>query len=287
MSNYDDRLKDYVDVKERVRLFYERHPDGRLVTTGHAIEEIAGDPYVLVSAAAYRTPDDPLPGMGTSWLKVPGSTPYTRGSEIENAETSAWGRAIGALGIGIDKSIASGDEVRNKAEPVTTASVNAQERERVTARTVHVDVVVPLDDGGLIGTAIAQGTQDFELRQGPEGYTLPFRVKNGSKSFIVLAEGKLAEALSVIRPTVEGQRVTVWGHWTDETIPAKGNKPQINYRILHLERIETPDGMLPPITVADDLALKLGDRGPDGDDDPDEAPSAELFTGPEFDRAAS
>ena len=40
---------------------------------------------------------------------------------------------------------------------------------------------------GKIGTAVAQGTADFELRQAPDGWTLPFRVKDGGKSFIVLA----------------------------------------------------------------------------------------------------
>lgn len=108
------------------------------------------------------------------------------------------------------------------------------------------DLPTRTDAGGLIGTAITKGTQDFELRQSPNGWTLPFRIKNGSQSFIVVAENQLAEALSVIRERVLNQRVTVWGYWTDETIPAKGTKPEINYRILHLERIETPDGTLPP-----------------------------------------
>ena len=108
MANYDDRLKDYVDVKERIRLFYAAHPDGRLVT-GDVIgsNEPDGVPRIMVKAYAYRSPDDTLPGVGHSWLALPGTTPYTRGSEVENAETSAWGRAIAALGIGIDKSIAS------------------------------------------------------------------------------------------------------------------------------------------------------------------------------------
>jgi hypothetical protein len=47
---------------------------------------------------------------------VPGTTPFTRGSEIQNLETSAWGRAIGALGIGIDASIATLDEVQQAKE---------------------------------------------------------------------------------------------------------------------------------------------------------------------------
>jgi len=140
----------------------------------------------------------------------------------------------------------------------TPAEVNAQERERLAASDNTRQVgEAGVDRDGLIGTAIAQGTQDFELRQSPTGYTLPFRVKDGGKSFIVLAEGKLAEAIEVIKPRVVGQRVTVWGRWTDETIPAKGTKPAINYRVLHLERIETPDGILPPAE----------DTGPEPPDD--------------------
>ena len=88
-------------------------------------DEPDGTPRVWVKALAYRSPDDAHPGVGWSWMVLPGSTPYTRGSELENTETSAWGRAIGALGIGIDKSIASGDEVKSKEgesdrkEPIT------------------------------------------------------------------------------------------------------------------------------------------------------------------------
>jgi len=100
-------------------------------------------------------------------------------------------------------------------------------------------------EGGLIGTAIAQGNHDFNLRQTPEGWVLPFRVKNGAKSFIVRAQGPLAEALDAIKATVIDQRVTVWGCWEPQTIPAKGTKPEITYNILVLERIATPDGILP------------------------------------------
>jgi hypothetical protein len=162
VANYNDRLADYVDVKERIRLFYEKYPDGRLVTSDvRATIEPDGVPRVWVEAAAYRTPDDPLPGRGWSWLVLPGSTPYTKGSELENAETSAWGRAIGSLGIGIERSIASQDEVNAKEG----------EEHREAART---------DDGGLIGVAeIGKGQADFELRQTPEGFALAFRLVQG------------------------------------------------------------------------------------------------------------
>jgi hypothetical protein len=78
--------------------------------------EVEGKKWVIGRAYAYRTPDDPRPGIGTAWEIVPGTTPFTRGSEIQNLETSAWGRAIGALGIGIDASIATLDEVQQAKE---------------------------------------------------------------------------------------------------------------------------------------------------------------------------
>jgi hypothetical protein len=117
-------------------------------------------------------------------------------------------------------------------------------------------------DGGLIGTAVIQGNQDFNLRQSPTGFTLPFRIKNGSRSFIVLAENELAQAVETFRSQILDQRVTVWGHWTDETIPAKGTKPAINYRILHLSRLQTPDFTLPmeDAPPADD---RLEEPGPE------------------------
>lgn len=227
MSERKFDLGDYVEVKDRIKLFYELYGNGRLVTGEVRVSsEPDGVPRVWVQGLAYRSPDDTLPGVGWSWMTLPGSTTYTRGSELENTETSAWGRAIGSLGILIDRSIASAQEVDNKRGD--------------SERAVHTE------PDGLIGTAIAQGTQDFELRQSPDGgWTLPFRIKNGAKSYIVLAENDMAQALAMIKATIIGQRVTVWGRWSDETIPAKGSKPAINYRVLHLDRIATPDGILP------------------------------------------
>jgi len=108
-------LGDYVEVKDRIRLFYELFGSGRLVTEDVTIlTDPAGKQRVMVKALAYRTVDDPHPGVGHSWMEIPGRTPYTNGSEIENAETSAWGRAIGSLGILIAGSIATTNEIESK-----------------------------------------------------------------------------------------------------------------------------------------------------------------------------
>lgn len=117
-----DWAKDYVEVPERIRQFYERYPEGSLQCwIPPYIEEKAGKPFVVYAAAAYRTPDDPRPGIGWAWEPVPGPTPYTKDSELMNAETSAWGRAIAALGFAT-KNIASAEEVRNRRGDSSNAS---------------------------------------------------------------------------------------------------------------------------------------------------------------------
>ena len=236
----DGFAKDYIQVNERIIAFYAKYPDGSLQS-----EIVDLNPSLVVMRAyAYRTPDDPRPGIGYSSLEIPGRTPYTRGSEVENCETSAWGRAIAALGFEVKRGIASAEEVRNKAHDGPQSPQNGSgapvRPQNHPSAPAAAKATQQSDDGGLIGTAVAQGTADFQLRQSPDGWTLPFRVKEGSKSFIVLAHDSLAEALAAIRPTVLDQRVTVWGHWGDVVIPGK-----TTYQALHLERIATPDGILP------------------------------------------
>lgn len=112
-------LGDYVDVAARIAEFREKHPDGSLQPANpsepYRVERIGDDTYIVVVAAAYRTPDDPRPGIGMAYEPYPGRTPYTRGSELQNAETSAWGRAIvAALAADTRRGIASAEEVRNR-----------------------------------------------------------------------------------------------------------------------------------------------------------------------------
>lgn len=256
-------LGDYVEVKDRIKLFYELFGQGRLVTGEVRLTtEPDGVPRVMVQGLAYRTPDDPLPGVGWSWLELPGRTPYTKGSEVENAETSAWGRAIGSLGILIDRSIASAQEVQNKAG-------GDQERPAAPRSGFIGTQAHPAPDlsrtppDGLIGTAITEGKYDYGLRQTPDGWRLPFRVKDGSKSFIVIAEDALAEALAPLESEVIGQRVTVWGRWNPVTMEAKGTRPAVTYNVLVPERLATSEWTLP-----------MADAGPELPAPPDDVPLA-------------
>jgi hypothetical protein len=128
---FDSRsLDDYIDVAERITQFYKKYPEGSLQPydpslSPYQIVQVQGfdrggveaqQTFIVYVAAAYRTPDDTRPGVGVAWEVFPGRTNFTRGSEVMNAETSAWGRAIAALGIATKKGIASRQEIENRQE---------------------------------------------------------------------------------------------------------------------------------------------------------------------------
>jgi hypothetical protein len=112
-------LDDYVDVPARIAEFRGKYPDGSLqpadLAKPYSVEVIDGQTCIVVVAAAYRDREDTRPGVGMAQEAFPGKTPYTRGSELQNAETSAWGRAIvAALAADTKRSVASREEVRNR-----------------------------------------------------------------------------------------------------------------------------------------------------------------------------
>lgn len=111
-------LSDYKDVPQRIADFKSKHPEGSLQPANpdrpFEVVTIDGRSFIAYAAAAYRSPDDPRPGIGVAYEPFPGKTPYTRDSELQNAETSAWGRAIVAALASESKSVASADEIRNR-----------------------------------------------------------------------------------------------------------------------------------------------------------------------------
>lgn len=108
---------DYIDVATRIVEFRTKYPEGSLQQVSLDFREVAGQAWVIYTAAAYRHPDDLRPGIGTAWEPVPGRTNFTRDSEVQNAETAAWGRAmVAALAVDTKQGIASAEEVRNARE---------------------------------------------------------------------------------------------------------------------------------------------------------------------------
>ena len=106
---------DYIDVATRIADFREKYPDGRLRQKDVQFLDFAGKSWVVYTAEAWRDENDPAPAQGTAWEPVPGPTSFTKDSELQNAETAAWGRAIVAvLASDTKEGIASREEVRNR-----------------------------------------------------------------------------------------------------------------------------------------------------------------------------
>jgi hypothetical protein len=105
-------LGDYVDVPTRLAEALKRWPDLRIQETKPLIVTVDNQQYVEISCTVWRDSTDLMPTVAYCWEPIPGRTPYTKGSEMMNASTSCLGRALGFLGMGIGKSIASRNEVQ-------------------------------------------------------------------------------------------------------------------------------------------------------------------------------
>jgi hypothetical protein len=139
---------EYIDVAARIAMFAAKYPMGTLQGEGYFVrdveEKIIGYHY---TASAYRTPDDPRPGIGTAYEGIPGKTNFTRDSEVMNAETSAWGRAIVACGFNTKK-IASADEVRARQDPVGDSTAGSKASQGSPVRQADPTTVEPASPTG-------------------------------------------------------------------------------------------------------------------------------------------
>ena len=108
MAGKMDGLQDYVEVNTRIMKFYEKYPEGRILT------EILEwkDGVVVMKATVYRDSSDVIAATGHAYEKE-GSSFINKTSALENCETSACGRALAMLGFEIKKSIASKEEIAN------------------------------------------------------------------------------------------------------------------------------------------------------------------------------
>ncbi|WP_148223419.1 single-stranded DNA-binding protein [Segniliparus rotundus] len=104
---------DYIDVAERLAMFFHAYPDGSLqpadLRESVRVVEVVPSTFLLYVALADRNPDDPRPGVWIPWEPYPGKTTFMRDSEAMNAETSAWGRAV--MGAPTKRPVASAQEV--------------------------------------------------------------------------------------------------------------------------------------------------------------------------------
>ena len=107
LRTVDIKGKQYVEVSERIKYFRANYKGWSLTT-----ELVSLENGVCVMKATVKDENDVTKATGYAYEKESSSF-INKTSFIENCETSAWGRALGNLGIGIDASIASADEVQN------------------------------------------------------------------------------------------------------------------------------------------------------------------------------
>jgi hypothetical protein len=109
-------LSEYVDVKTRLKQALATFPQLRIVEHRPEITQVGDQLFIECSVTVSRDPDDPIPVTAYIFEPYPGKTTFTKNSEQANGATSVLGRALGYLGFGIDKSIASSNEVLGRQQ---------------------------------------------------------------------------------------------------------------------------------------------------------------------------
>jgi len=140
--------KEYVMVKDRILAFNESNPNGCIQTS---IVPTSDPKNIIVKAKV--TPDIKFPERYfTDYSQaVIGQGLINQTSALENASTSAVGRALAYMGIGVIESIASADEVI-KAEKMA-----GQESKSV----VYIEGGVCPKDGGRLIKAVTKAGKEF------------------------------------------------------------------------------------------------------------------------------
>lgn len=119
----------YAEVNQRIKAFRMLYPEGFIITDIVSIQD--GVCIIRASVGYYDEKGEARTlGTGTAYEKE-GSTFINQTSFIENAETSAIGRAIATgCALGIDTSVASYEEV-------ATAIQNQQKQKMATERQIR------------------------------------------------------------------------------------------------------------------------------------------------------
>jgi hypothetical protein len=131
MKSINIKGKEYIEVNERLK-FFRNSPNYR----GFALvsEMLHLDSEWCCIKASILTDTGGVIATGIAYEKADSSF-INKTSFVENCETSAWGRALGNLGIGIDTAVATAEEVQN--------AIKNQEPKQTTDKkpnTLHANV---------------------------------------------------------------------------------------------------------------------------------------------------
>ncbi len=157
LKTMDIKGKPYVLVNERIKAFRKKYAGWSLESE---IVELTGERCVI--KAIIKDDNGVIKATGTAY-ELANSTYINKTSYVENCETSAWGRALGNLGIGIDTSIASAEEVQNAVTNQEDVPFPEAD-DRVTAKDVQmIEGLFALEpDGGKILRTLLLGNKNIK-----------------------------------------------------------------------------------------------------------------------------
>ena len=111
-------IDNYVVVPTRLKDALAKYPNLRIQETAAEVVTMPdGSTFYRCTITVWRDEADPIPAIATAAEPYPGKTPYTKNSEFMVGMTSALGRALGYMGFGISKSIASRNEIEARQDP--------------------------------------------------------------------------------------------------------------------------------------------------------------------------
>jgi hypothetical protein len=99
-------LEDYETVEERIKRFYTDHPDGRIISYELTSEEDRARKMWVVRAQVFTNHEDQhanCPKASGFAFEIEGTAGANQTSSLENAETSAIGRALANAGYSGNK----------------------------------------------------------------------------------------------------------------------------------------------------------------------------------------
>tara|TARA_R110002167_G_scaffold89273_4_gene240851 strand:- start:7898 stop:8491 length:594 start_codon:yes stop_codon:yes gene_type:complete len=135
MSNYkfkttNIRGKQYVEVNERIKFFrQEEEYKNWTISTEFTVM----DSDQCVCRAIIADPSQRIISSGHAH-ETQGSSNINKTSYVENCETSAIGRALAMMGIGIDTSIASANEVNEAIAKQETTPLSSKSQESTPSK---------------------------------------------------------------------------------------------------------------------------------------------------------
>jgi hypothetical protein len=143
---------DYAPVADRVALFYDRFPMGRIVT--QLVDR--SDRGVVFRAAVYRGLEERRPAA-TGWAaEREGDGEINTVACLENTETSAVGRALANLGFTASKQRASAEEMAKVARERARRGLSPAGRDLIALIRAAERVGWPREDGARLRVRAAR-----------------------------------------------------------------------------------------------------------------------------------